>query len=58
MKKEVQRERDGEDAKRDNVAAFQVSVGRQKGHGDEQRFPYEGRADGYLRAAEAEAAVL
>ena len=36
-----------------NVAAVQVSFGRQQGHGNEHWFSHEQREDGYVRTAEA-----
>ena len=52
-KKEVQHKGDVEEAKRDNLAAFQGSVGRQQGYGNKQRFQNAGWKNGHLRAAEA-----
>ena len=52
-KKEVQHKGDVKEAKRDNLAAFQGSVGRQQGYGNKQRFQDAGWKYGHLRAAEA-----
>ena len=57
-KKEVQHEGGVEETERHHVAAFQVSVGWQQGHGNEHWFSYEQREDGYVRAAEAGAERL
>ena len=57
-KKEVQHEGDVKETERDHVAAFQVSVGWQQGHGNEHWFSHEQREDGYVRAAEAGAERL
>ena len=40
------------------MAAFQVSVEWQQGHGNEHWFLHEQREDGYVRAAEAGAERL
>ena len=40
------------------MVAFQVSFGRQQGHGNEHGFSHEQREDGYVRTAEAGAERL
>ena len=40
------------------MEAFQVSFGRQHGHGNEHRFSHEQREDCYVRTAEAGAERL
>ena len=57
-KKKFSTKGDVKETERDHVAAFQVSFGRQQGHGNEHWFSHEQREDGYVRTAEAGAERL
>ena len=58
QKKEVQHEEGVKETERDHLAAFQVSVGWQQGHGNEHWFSHEQSGGGYVQAAEAGAERL